>query len=239
MKYVYILKTGNTFENTKSSYGDFEDWIINNFDRKKFIIKTINTVDEKLPNINRALGFIITGSHAMVSDNNIWSLNLEKYIKKIVKRQIPLLGICFGHQLIAKALGGNSDYNKKNKEIGSVKILLKDQNSDLILKEIPKKFYAYETHYQSVLKLPPNTKVLAKNSHDKHQILKFGKYCWGVQFHPEFNKIIMKEYVDNQIESINKLGLNLKFINKNIRNCDISSKILENFGKIVLIKRVN
>ncbi|WP_228200595.1 glutamine amidotransferase [Arcobacter peruensis] len=219
-----MLKVGETFLLTKEKLKDFDTWILKFLKKTKTRIKIIDILSkDKLPNINSAKGFIISGSHEMVTDELTWSLLLEKYIKKISKTNIPLLGICYGHQLIAKALGGKSDFNKNGKEIGIVKIKnLSFKNKDPLLKNFPKKFDAFETHYQTVIKLPAKAKILAKNSKDNTQAARFESNIWGVQFHPEFDKEIMKEYILNQKETI-----------KDLRSCDISNTVLKNFSDIV------
>lgn len=170
----------------------------------------------------------------MVTQELPWSIKVEKYIKKISKTDIPLLGICYGHQLIAKALGGVSDYNKKGKEIGVVKISkVLESYCDPILKNFPKKFLAYETHYQTVIKLPAKAKVLAKNQKENHQIVKYQANIWGVQFHPEFNKYIMKEYIFNQKDDLEKLDFCVNKLLDEVKDCNISTLILKNFGEIV------
>jgi GMP synthase (glutamine-hydrolysing) len=236
MKYLYILKVGETFPSTKLKYNDFDTWIKRFFKNSK--IKIIDVLEnEKLPNINSAKGFIITGSHSMVTQELPWSIKVEKYIRKISKRNIPLLGICYGHQLIAKALGGKSDFNKNGKEIGVVKIQTVF-NNDPLFKNFPKKFYAFETHYQTVVKRPYISRVLAKNKKDNYQSIKFGKNIWGVQFHPEFDKDIMKEYIINQKEDLEKLNFKIEKLISNLQQCNISNKILTNFEKIVEIYKV-
>lgn len=235
MKYLYILKTGDTFESTKKELGDFEEWIIKVLKTPKKQIKTIDIAKHQtLPNLTSAKGFIITGSHSMVSEELEWSLKLEKYIKNIYQKNIPLLGICYGHQLIAKALGGKSNFNKKGKEIGSVKIKkLFQSKNDPILKNIPMKFYAHETHYQSAIKLPRSAIVLAKNTHEKHQAVRYSKTIWGVQFHPEFDEDIMKEYIVKQKESLDRLGFDMDKLLDGVRDCYISSRVLNNFEDIL------
>lgn len=235
MKYIYILKTGETFEGTKSKLGDFEHWIRNFLGKSYLPIKVIDILhNEKLPALKSAAGFIISGSHSMVSEEASWSKRLEKHIKKIDAKHIPLLGICYGHQLIAKALGGKSGYNTKGKEIGRSKIKIAPSSSDdLLLKDFPKQFYGFETHLQSALKLPQNAVVLASNNKDKHQAVRFSKYTWGVQFHPEFNRKIMKEYIVNQDETLKDLGFQPDILLKKATRCTISHKILSNFMHIV------
>ena len=241
MKYIYILKTGETFQSTKDKFGDFDAWVINFLGKLNMTYKVIHILDNQdLPNINSAAGFIITGSHAMVSEELNWSLKLEKYIRKIDSKNIPLLGICYGHQLIAKALGGQSDYNKRGKEIGRVKITRSINSfNDPLLKDFPKKFYAFETHYQSAVKLPANALILASNNKDKHQAVRFSNYIWGVQFHPEFDSNIMREYIINQEETLTKLGVNIDLLLKNVHPSCISNKILKNFMDIIQKKCKN
>jgi len=235
MGYLYILKVGNTFETTKEKYGDFEDWIGRFYKTSHIKIKTIDILKgERFPSFLSAKGFIITGSHSMVSDEEPWSVKLEKYIQKIAKTNIPLLGICYGHQLIAKALGGKSDFNLKGKEIGVVTISKTSKGyKDPLFKNFPKQFFAYETHYQSVLKMPKGAMVLAKNGSDNHQAIRYNKNIWGVQFHPEFDKKIMKEYIINQKVDLKKLNIPIDTLLNSLRDCDKSSQILTNFEKIL------
>ncbi|MDC0933466.1 glutamine amidotransferase [Arcobacteraceae bacterium] len=239
MKKIYILKTGKTFSTTKSKMGDFDDWVINYLEKSNQTIKVIDVLNnKKLPILKSAAGFIITGSHSMVSEELSWSVTLEKYIKKINSKNVPLLGICYGHQLISKALGGESGYNKKGKEIGTVKIIKsKSANDDLLLKGFPKQFYAFETHYQSVLKLPRKSVILFSNDKDQHQSVRFSSSTWGVQFHPEFDKKVMEEYILNQDADLKKLGFNIENLITNMKRCDKSHKILTNFMRIVKLKK--
>ena len=228
MKTVYILKLGETFPSTKKKFGDFDAWVIKLLGKPNTTVKTINILEnKKLPSLQSAAGFIITGSHSMVSDELPWSLKIEKYIKKIASKDIPLLGICYGHQLIAKALGGRSSFNKNGKEIGRVKIKRSISSlTDPLFKGFPKEFYAFETHYQSAIKLPNKAIVLASNSKDKHQAVRFATHIWGVQFHPEFNAGIMKEYIINQEGTANKIALS-------VNHSPVSNQILGNFMRII------
>jgi len=240
LKYIYIIKAGETFQSIENKHGDFDDWIIHFLGRTNKNIKVISILkNQKLPRLKSALGFIITGSHAMVSQEHQWSVKLEKYIQKISRKDIPLLGICYGHQLIAKALGGKSGFNKKGKEIGKVKVsIAKTALNDPLFQNFPKKFNAFETHYQSVLKLPKDAVILASNFKDKHQAVKYSQKIWGVQFHPEFNKLVMEGYINNQEKNLAKLGFSVDTLLNNVENCHISHKILGNFLEIMEGKNI-
>lgn len=241
MKYIYILKTGETFPSTKEKLGDFDNWVINFLGKSAKNIKVIEILkDQKLPNLNSAKGFIITGSHSMVSQELSWSVQLEKYIKKISQKDIPLLGICYGHQLIAKALGGKSDFNKKGKEIGTRKITLSQKSyQDPLLQNFPKQFNAFETHYQTAVKLPAGATILASNYKENHQAVRFRKNIWGVQFHPEFDKNIMKEYIINQKDDLEKLHFKADTLLQNVKRCDRSNTVLVNFLNIIKNNQTN
>lgn len=170
----------------------------------------------------------------MVSDELEWSLKLEHYIRQIKSKNLPLLGICYGHQLIAKALGANSGFNPKGKEIGRVKVKkLQSSSNDPLFKGFKEQFWAFETHYQSVLKLPSNAVVLASNTKDKHQAVRFSTNIWGVQFHPEFDKAVMREYILNQEESLKNLGFDVEVLLNKVDRCDTSHKVLTNFIAVV------
>ena len=234
MKYLYILKVGTTFASTKEQFGDFDQWILRFLEKKKLQIKVIDVShDDKFPYLAHAKGLIITGSHSMVSDELEWSIKLEKYIRKIAKTSIPLLGICYGHQLIAKALGGKSDFNPNGKEIGNVFIKHTCHGkNDPLLHRFPKSFCAYETHYQTVIKPPKKSKILSKNSMGI-QAIRFDKAIWGVQFHPEFDKNIMLEYILNQQDDLRRLGFDVDRLIQDTQDCDMSHKILTNFIKMI------
>jgi GMP synthase (glutamine-hydrolysing) len=235
MKYLYILKVGTTFPLTREKLNDFDSWIARFIQNSHIKIKVIDILKGgRLPNIKNAKGFIISGSHCMVTDELPWSVKLEKYIDNISKTSVPLLGICYGHQLIAKAFGGISDFNVKGEEIGVVKIhKIFNQAHDPLLKKFPNNFSAYETHYQSVVKLPIGAKILAKNKHDNHQAIRYKKNIWGIQFHPEFDQGIMKEYIFHQKETLLQNKVDIDKLLLDVKKCDKSSAILMNFAKIV------
>ena len=128
MKSLYIIKAGTTFKDTLLKYGNFETWVIEKLDNSNLDIKVIDIQEgEELPALEEIAGVIITGSHSMVTDEESWSLLLENWIPNLIENEVALLGICYGHQLMAKALGGVSSYHTKGMEIGTVGIDLKDE----------------------------------------------------------------------------------------------------------------
>jgi GMP synthase (glutamine-hydrolysing) len=235
MKAIYILKTGDTFEHIKAKYGDFEDWILKHITSSSVKIKTVNVPkEESLPLVEECAGVIITGSHAMVSDELIWSLKLEKYLQNLKEEQIPMLGICYGHQLLAKALGGESKNNPKGKEVGTAVISFTCKDcEDTLFSTVPTIFWAHTTHMQTATVLPQGSVSFASSQIDNNHIVKFAKNVWGVQFHPEFDEEIMREYIKAQEESLKKEGLNVQKLLEAVKPTPWANSVLDNFVEFV------
>lgn len=97
-------------------------------------------------------GAVITGSHAMVSDCLPWSEYAASWLRSAYADYLPLLGICYGHQLLAHASGGHCDYRPKGREVGTAAISrLPACDSDPLFDALPAAFAAHTTHSQSVL----------------------------------------------------------------------------------------
>lgn len=128
----------------------------------------------------------------MVTDREPWSERTAEWLRGAHGARLPLLGICYGHQLMAHALGGVVDFHPQGREIGQHAIdFCVDVGDDALLGALPRRFLANLTHEQSVLSPPPGAEVLARSRHDPHQVLRYGPNAWSVQFHPEFSPTLM------------------------------------------------
>ncbi|HWT71823.1 MAG TPA: glutamine amidotransferase [Oxalicibacterium sp.] len=208
MKTLVIFKAGSTFADLARAHGDFEDWIT----RGVGDALSITVVDARkaaaLPQLDNTAAAIVTGSHAMVTDRAPWSERLAAWLSDAHRQEIPLLGICYGHQLLADALGGEVAYHSQGMEIGSVAI---DKTpaaaSDPLFADLPEHFMGNVVHSQSVRSLPPEATLLARNAFDPHQAFRVGRHSWGVQFHPEFDEKTMRAYFDRMGEDLASRGI--------------------------------
>src|SRR5690625_6734079 len=81
-----------------------------------------------------------------------------------------MLGVCYGHQLMAAAFGGHVDFHPEGRESGTLAVRLTETGrADALLGTLPERFYAHLTHAQSVLEAPSDAQVLAFNDHDANQ----------------------------------------------------------------------
>ena len=233
MKKLYIIKCGSTFDSIKNDYKDFEHWIIDKFENKDKNIVIINAQEnEKLPTLTKNDAVILTGSHSMVTHEESWSLEVEKWLPKLIEDEVPLLAICYGHQLLAKSLGGVSGYHENGMEIGSVDINLEENaKDDEIFSKLQNSFKAHTIHSQTVIKLPKNATRLAFNNHDKNHAFRVGSCAWGVQFHPEFDENIMNLYIK---EVAKKKDLDVEKLTSFSENTNVATTILKEFERLFL-----
>jgi GMP synthase (glutamine-hydrolysing) len=189
---------------------------------------------DELPNVSDCTGVIITGSHAMVTESLPWSIRLEKWIPSLLNAKIPLLGVCYGHQLLVKSMGGEVGFHPDGKEIGTVEIKLKPEYiNDALFQSLPQRFNVHVSHSQTVLRMPPGAVSLAANAHDPNQAIRLGDSAWGVQFHPEYDASIMQSYIREQARELNSKGQNVSELLHNVKETPYSAQILRNFTQIV------
>jgi GMP synthase (glutamine-hydrolysing) len=151
-----------------------------------------------------------------------------------LEASVPFFGICYGHQLLARAVGGQVGFHPGGKEIGTVAIhLLPDCSDDALFRSLPQGFFAHAAHSQTVLHLPPNAIRLAANTFEANHAFRLGDWAWGVQFHPEYNADIMGSYIREQADELASAGLNVRELLLAVAETPVAARTIRNFGRVV------
>jgi len=237
MKKLLIIKTGSTLPSLIAKKGDFEDRVLSGMgvDKDKAIIADVCN-GQALPGYDEISGVVITGSHAMVTEHPEWSEQTADWLQKSIGKNIPILGICYGHQLLAYALGGEVGNNPKGSELGTVSVFLnEDAQHDKLLKDLDNPLKVHVSHQQTVLRLPKHAKRLAVSNGDDCQAFVVGDYVWGLQFHPEFDREITVEYIIKRRQELIFAGKNPDDLIEECKDTHYGTQILRRFTEICLL----
>ena len=168
---------------------------------------TCRAEDDDLPNLSRYHAAIMTGSPAYVGDNEPWMRWGQRLIRKIVEDDLLFLGVCFGHQLMGASYGADVGVNPRGREMGTVDVRITDHAAildDPLWSAMPRSFQAQVTHRDAIRAAGPHLQVLGAAHHDNHHIVKAGPHQWGVQFHPEFDDVTMRLYLETRRDVLDR-----------------------------------
>jgi GMP synthase (glutamine-hydrolysing) len=226
-----IVKTGGTVPSICERRGDFEQWIAAGMqlDLAKLIVADVSR-GAVLPDPRAPRGVVVTGSSAMVTDRAAWSEATAGWLRAAIAGGTPVLGICYGHQLLADVLGGRVDFNPRGREIGTVALDLRSEaREDPLLGPLPGGAEFHATHQQSVVALPPDVRWLASTAEDPHHAFAVGAHAWGVQFHPEFDADIMRGYLEARRQRVEAEGIDVDARLAGVREAPEGPRLLRRF----------
>lgn len=140
--------------------------------------------------------WLITGSKASVYDDAPWIRQLEVLIKQLATQQIKLIGICFGHQLIAQALGGKVEKSNKGWGVGVMA-------SDILIHKAwmqpaQEKFSLLVSHQDQVTELPVGAERIAGNGFCENSCYQISDHILTFQGHPEFSVEYANQSMQNR-----------------------------------------
>ena len=140
---------------------------------------------------------VVTGSRASVYWNEEWIDPLVEFVASAAADGLPVLGVCYGHQVVAEALGGRvagmDDFELGYNEVERV-------GDDPLFAGIDERFTVFTSHGDAVVDLPPGAELLARNDHGVHAFRKGD--CWGVQFHPEYDIETARQIAESKREQV-------------------------------------
>jgi GMP synthase-like glutamine amidotransferase len=187
MPHVTIIETGVVSPGNRERHGSYPQMFEAMIGAADSTV-TFNTVSipagEPLPEVDRLQAILITGSSAGVYDGLDWIAPLEDFVRAANEQKVPMVGVCFGHQLIAQALGGVARKSEKGWGIGRHVYDVISGNG--IVEGRPIALAA--SHQDQVITPPRGAKTILSSDFTEHAgLLYAGGTTLSVQPHPEFS----------------------------------------------------
>nr|GLL28607.1 gamma-glutamyl peptidase 5-like [Ipomoea trifida] len=166
-------------------------------------------------------GFVITGSCNDAHGNDAWICKLLNLLNKLNSMKKKVLGICFGHQILGRAIGGKTGRATGGWDIGVTTVHLKKSKVFTSLK-MPAFLNILEVHQDEIRELPPKAEILAWSIKTGIEMFRYGDHFMGIQGHPEYTKDILLNLVDR----LNQGNL-IKHVHVELALADIVSRAIQ------------
>jgi GMP synthase (glutamine-hydrolysing) len=201
---VLVVKCGDVLAPVRIVHGDYERWFAAALvpglplpreaglgrglgPRARLHVAEVH-LGARLPDPRRFDAVIATGSPRSVLEGAPWMVRTGDALVEAAARGVPVLAVCFGHQLVADALGGAVRRSPRGPELGTVSCTLTAAGlADPLFAGVPRTFEVQASHEDEVAAAPPGGVVLAGNAHSAIQAFRVGRRLWAVQFHPELS----------------------------------------------------
>lgn len=142
-------------------------------------------------------GFVVTGSCSDAHGDDAWINNLVDFLRRLHELRKKVLGICFGHQVLSRALGGKSGRAINGWDIGVTCVHPSPSLNKLL---VPPHFPVIQCHRDEVSELPPFVEVIARSEKTGIEMFRCGDHIMGIQGHPEYSKDILLNLVDRLLQ---------------------------------------
>jgi len=200
-----LLQCDHVLEELQPLHGDVPDLFCNLFDRvaPEVSLDVFNVTKGEYPNLsNHYDGFISSGARYSVYESDPWIIRFKEFIRDLYYHNKKFVGICFGHQMIAQALGGKCTKTDRGWGVGIKEVSIK----------IPKpwmqpKLDSYRlivSHADQVVSLPKDSEIIGGNTHCPCSIYTVGENFLGIQAHPEFTSALEKDIMRVRLDRIGK-----------------------------------
>lgn len=187
---IGILQTGLAPDVLVDQSGDYPDMFARLLAGQGFTFRTYRVVDGEFPaSVTECDGWLITGSRHGVYEDHAFIPPLETFIRNAYAAHVPMVGICFGHQIIAQAMGGKVERHAKGWAVGATDYDFNGQTITL-----------NAWHRDQVIEKPANASVLASNEFCTNAALLYDDRMLTVQAHPEFRP----EFIDGLMQTRGK-----------------------------------
>ena len=223
---LLIVQTGTT-----QLHGDYPAWFSRALGRELPVLRAHagERLQQGLDRV-RPQGIIVTGSPLSVTEQAPWMSQLGEDLLRLGAQGTPVLGVCFGHQLLARAAGGDVVVNPKGREIGTVRVqlTLAGRRDPLFAWAAAAEIEVHATHCDAVDPLPPSATLLASNENCAAQAFRLSETVAGVQFHPELWAEAMRDLILSRRDTLASEGRDTDALAAAVRAVE-AGKVLKSF----------
>ena len=187
MMKIGILLVGRASEDLVDEYGTYAEMLIAliNTEEQVFEFKTFNILDDEFPkDYLECDGWIVTGSPHGVYEDHSWIPTVSQLINNVYEANLPIFGVCFGHQLIAQALGGHVEKSEKGWGLGLHTYQV--NNKPDYMSNLSEEVTLNICHQDQVLRSPQGATVYAKSEFCENAGFYIKDKVLTMQAHPEF-----------------------------------------------------
>jgi GMP synthase (glutamine-hydrolysing) len=200
---VLVVKCGNALEPVRSVHGDYDRWFAAALGPRARLHVVAAHRGARLPDPRRFDAVIATGSPRSVLEAAPWMVRTGDALVEAATHGVPVLAVCFGHQLVAASLGAEVRQSPRGRELGTISCALTAAGrADPLFAGVPRTFEVQATHGDEVAAAPPGAVVLAGNAHSPIQAFRVGRRLWAVQFHPELSAAAVAALVRARVQAV-------------------------------------
>ena len=216
--------------------------LLDNFINKKYSgyfceyhhddIETLDASKGEFPEyLDKYSHVILSGCEDSIANEYDWVLKEIELVKEMVEKKIPVLGICYGHQLIGRALWGREGVRKReNPELGWK--IITQTSDDPLFDSIPRDFFMFVSHFDEVTEIV-DADILAWSEECNIQAMAVkDSYIYGLQFHPEINMESGKRFLEDLREVVPECSTQLDHALDEAQECKFNRTIFENFYRM-------
>lgn len=197
---VAIMITGDPTEYTAMRYGDYGDLFIAMLKTSEDVMDKFDVARGQFPELDAYDALIVTGSSATAHEPSWWVQRTEQHLARAADSGRKILGVCFGHQMLANALGGRSERHPVGWECGLASL----EGVNPLDRGLDRRLHglrSLQIHRDHVAQVPPGGVCHARSSFTQVQVFTVGENVLGIQGHPEMNADIIRDLIESRVQS--------------------------------------